>query len=95
MQINFTGHHVELTNPLKEFTTEKFEKLLRHFDRIMSIDVTFEVEKLNQIAKANIHVAGKNFYADASAKDMYEAIDGLVDKLDRQLKDHRDKQTHH
>tara|TARA_Y100001001_G_C8000461_1_gene306076 strand:+ start:580 stop:888 length:309 start_codon:yes stop_codon:yes gene_type:complete len=95
MQINFTGHHVDLTNPLKEFTTEKLEKLTRHFERIISIDVTFEVEKLRQIAKASVHVAGKVFHADASSEDMYQAVDGLVDKLDRQLKDHREKQTSH
>ena len=95
MQINFTGHHVDLTNPLKEFTTEKLEKLTRHFERIISIDVTFEVEKLRQIAKASVHVAGKVFHADASSEDMYQAVDGLVDKLDRQLKGHREKQTSH
>lgn len=95
MQINFTGHHVEVTNPLREFTQEKLEKLTRHFDKILSIDVVFEVEKLRQIAKASVHVAGKVMHADSEAEDMYKAVDALVDKLDRQLKDHRRQQTEH
>ena len=95
MQINFTGHHVDITNPLKEFTQEKLEKLTRHFDKILSIDIIFEVEKLRQIAKASVHVPGKTVHADSEAEDMYKAIDALVHKLDRQLKDHRKQQTSH
>jgi putative sigma-54 modulation protein len=95
MQINFTGHHLEVTEPLKQFTTDKFEKLLRHFEKIISIDVTFDIEKLTRIAKATIHVAGKNIHADSTADDMYKAVDGLVDKLDRQLKDFRSQQVEH
>lgn len=95
MQINFTGHHVDMTEPLKQFTAEKLEKLVRHFEHIISIDITFEVEKLRQIAKATIHVAGKSIHADSEAEDMYKAIDILIDKLDRQLKEYRSKQTKH
>jgi putative sigma-54 modulation protein len=95
MPINFTGHHVEVTDPLREFTIKKFNRLQRHFDHIISINVTFEVEKLSQIAKATINAAGKAFHADSSSANMYESIDALVDKLDRQIKEHRKKQTEH
>lgn len=95
MQINFTGHHLDITNPLKEFTQEKLKKLTGHFEKILSIDITFEVEKLRQIAKANVHIAGKTLHADSEAEDMYKAVDALVHKLDRQLKDHRKQQTSH
>ena len=95
MQINFTGHHVEVTDPLRTFTQEKMEKLTRHFEKIISIDITFEVEKIRQIAKASVHIAGKVLHADSEAEDMYKAVDGLIDKLDRQLKDHRNQQTQH
>ena len=50
MQINFTGHGIDITPALKTFTEEKFKKLERHYDRILSIHVVFHVEKLNQIA---------------------------------------------
>jgi len=97
MRINYTGHQVDNSQALRDFTTEKFTKLLRHFDKIISIDVTLEIEKkINHIAKATITAAGKTFHADADSKsDMYSAVDALVDKLDRQLKDHRGRQIEH
>lgn len=93
--ISFTGHHVEVTDPLREFTTKKLNKLMRHFDRIIDINIVFEVEKLNQIAKATIHTAGKSFHADSESPNMYESIDLLVDKLDRQITEHKKKETEH
>lgn len=97
MRINYTGHQIDNSQALRDFTDEKFAKLLRHFDKIISIDVTFEIEKkFNHIAKATIQAAGKVFHADAdSTTDMYSAVDSLIDKLDRQLKDYRGKQLEH
>lgn len=93
MQINFTGHQLEITPPLKEFTLNKFDKLQRHFDKITSINVTFDVEKIRQIAEATLYVSKGEIHASAEALDMYTAIDSLVDKLDRQLLKHKEKLT--
>lgn len=93
--ITFTGHHVELTEALKEFTHKKFDRITRHFDHIISIDIIFEVQKLSQVAKATVNATGKAFHADSSSSSMYESIDLLVDKLDRQIKAFREKQTEH
>lgn len=95
MPINFTGHHVEVTEPLREFTTKKFDRILRHFDHILSIDVTFEVVKLTQTVKATVNTSGKRFHADSESNNMYESVDLLIDKLERQLRDHRKKETEH
>lgn len=95
MQINFTGHHVEVTPALKAMTTEKFKKLERHFDRITSVNVLFKVEKLAQIAEATVFVAKGELYAHSELDDMYTAIDDLVEKLDRQLIKHKEKQRNH
>ena len=94
-QITFTGHQIEVTDALREFTTKKFDRLIQHYDHIISLHVTFEVEKLLQIAKATVNTAGKAFNAVSSSPSMYESIDALVDKLERQIKDHRRKQTGH
>lgn len=95
MNINFTGHHVEVTASLKAVTLDKFNKLERHFDKITSINVTFDVEKLRQIAEASIFVAKGELHAKAESEDMYAAIDELVEKLDRQLIKHKEKiRTH-
>ncbi len=95
MQINFTGHHIEITSALRDFAEEKFEKLLRHFEKINSINVMFEVDKLRHIAEATVHVSKHEFHAHAESEDLYSAIDLLIDKLDRQIKKYKEKITDH
>lgn len=95
MQINFTGHHVEVTSALRTFTEEKFEKLARHHDRITAINVVFNVEKLAQIAEATIIIPQGELHARAESEDMYTAIDELMTKLDRQLIKHKEKMRSH
>ena len=58
MQINITGHRMDVTTALRTFTEEKFDKLERHFDQITKINVVFDVEKLRQIAEATVFVYG-------------------------------------
>lgn len=95
MQINLTGHRMEVTPALKTFTEEKLDKLEKHFDKIMSINVVFDVEKLRQIAEATVHIAKGELHASSESDDMYAAVDGLVDKLDRQLIKHKEKLKNH
>ena len=91
MQINVSGHHVEVTNALREYVYTKFDRLQRHFDQITNTDVTLIVEKLSQKAEANIRVSGADIFAQSESEDMYAAIDTLADKLDRQLIKHKEK----
>ena len=95
MQINITGHRMDVTPALRAFTEEKFDRLERHFDHITSINVVFDVEKLRQIAEATIYVAKGELHASAESEDMYAAIDVLVDKLNRQLLKHKGKLLGH
>ncbi len=95
MQISLTGHHVDLTDSLRAYVDQKFEKLERHFDHVTNVHVILSVEKLAQKAEANMHVSGAEIYADSTHEDMYAAIDSLVDKLDRQLIKHKEKMKNH
>jgi len=95
MQINITGHHIDVTPALRAFTEEKFDKLERHFDHIRSIKVGLNVEKLRQIAEATVHVTKGELHAGAESEDLYTAIDTLIDKLERQLSKHKEKNQHH
>lgn len=96
MQLNLTGHHVEITPALREYVDAKFERLERHFDHVFDVHVILNVEKLRHTAEATVHVNGNNLFADAVNEDMYAAIDGLIDKLDRQVKKHKERiQDHH
>ena len=91
MQLNISGHHVELTEALKDYVNEKFQRLERHFDQISNTNVTLQVEKLRQIAEATVNISGGELHAKAESEDMYAAIDALVDKLDRQILKHKEK----
>jgi putative sigma-54 modulation protein len=95
MQINLTGHHVDITTPMRDYVLGKFERLERHFDRVTNVHVILSVEKLRQKAEAELHLNGAQVYADHTEEDMYAAIDGMVDKLDRQLKRHKEKTKKH
>lgn len=92
MQITITGHQLEVTDALRDYVNSKFSRLERHFDKITSIRVTMSVEKINQKIDATILIAGGDVNANAEHEDMYAAIDLLVDKLDRQLLKHKEKQ---
>ncbi len=95
MQINISGHHVELTPAIKNYVTSKLDRLERHHDRITSTNVILSVDKLRQKAEAQVHVSGKDFFADSESEDMYTSIDLLADKLDRQLIKHKEKTRNH
>ncbi|MFP1763319.1 ribosome hibernation promoting factor [Lonsdalea quercina] len=95
MQLNITGHHVEITDALRKFLNTKFAKLEQYFDRINQVYVVLKVEKIQQIAEATIHVNGGELHATSEAEEMYAAIDLLVDKLARQLNKHKDKLKQH
>jgi len=95
MQINITGHHVELTDSMSEYVRTKFNKLERHFDNIQSAQVTLSVEKQGQKAEADVHLAGGQVVASHEHDDMYAAIDAMVDKLDRQIIKHKEKMKSH
>ena len=95
MQISVTGRHVDVTDSMRDYVTGKMEKLERHFDNVTDVHVILSVEKLRQKAEATVHVSGQNIFADDVQEDMYAAIDGLIDKLDRQVKKHKEKLTEH
>jgi putative sigma-54 modulation protein len=95
MQINLSGHHVDITTPLRDYVNGKMERLERHFDHVIDLHVVLSVEKLRHKAEATMHLSGGDIFADSVEENMYAAIDSLVDKLDRQLKKHKEKVTDH
>lgn len=95
MQINLTGHHVDITDSLRNYVDTKFSKLERHFDHISNVHVILNVEKLSQKAEATVHLSGAEVFASSENTDMYAAIDSMIDKLDRQVIRHKEKLKKH
>jgi putative sigma-54 modulation protein len=93
MQIQFTGRHIEVTPALKSYTEEKLERLNHRSQSISNVSVIFHIEKDDQSAEATLHADGTDFHASATARDMYSAIDLLVDKLIGQITKHKEKSS--
>ena len=91
MQINITGHHVDLTDAITDYVESKFAKLERHFDNITNVQVTLTVQNQRQEAEATVQISGGELFARAEGEKLYAAIDGLIDKLDRQIIKHKEK----
>ncbi|MSQ60008.1 MAG: ribosome-associated translation inhibitor RaiA [Betaproteobacteria bacterium] len=95
MNVQMTGHHIDITPALRDYVTSKLERIKRHFDRMMDVNVVMTVSKLIQKVEANVHVRGRDIFVESSDADMYAAIDSLADKLDRQILRHKEKVTDH
>lgn len=95
MQITITGRHVDVTPALKNYVDAKFDRLRRHHEPPTSAQVILTVEKVSHKAEAILHLAGETVFAEATEEDMYAAIDALADKLDRQLRRHKERQSDH
>lgn len=101
MNLTISGHHLDVTPALREYVLTKLDRVTRHFDQVVDINVLLSVEKLKekerrQKAEVTLHVKGKDIFIEQCSEDLYAAIDQLMDKLDRQVCRHKDKvQDHH
>lgn len=91
MQVNLTGHHVEITPALRSYVEKKLARILRHADQVIDVHCVLTVEKLRQQAEATVRLAGATVHATAVHDDMYASIDLLTDKLDEQVRRHKEK----
>lgn len=91
MNLQLTGHHLEITPAIREYVTGKFGKIKRHFDNVIDVNIILSVEKLKQKAEATVHISGKDVFVECEDENLYAAIDALVDKLDRQVLKHKEK----
>jgi putative sigma-54 modulation protein len=95
MHLDITGHHVKITEPMRDYVGSKLDKIERHFDLVSDVHCILTVEKLRHKAEATVSVNGAKIYADATKVDMYAAIDSLTDKLERQVRKHKEKLVDH
>lgn len=93
MNLQVTGHHLEVTPSLREYLTSKLDRLTRHFDHVIDVSVILSTERENRRIEASIHLSGKDLFAESQDTDMYAAIDALIDKLDRQIVKHKEKRA--
>ena len=95
MNLNVTGHHLEITPAIRDYVIGKLDRVTRHFDDVIDVNVVMSVDKLRHKVEVNLHTRGKDIHVEAIEPDMYAAIDALVDKLDRQVVKHKEKLALH
>lgn len=98
MNLTISGHHMDVTPALRSYVEAKLDRVVRHFDQMISVNVLLSVEKQKerrQKAECNLQLKGKNIFAECQDQDLYAAIDELVDKLDRQVVEHKNRTRAH
>jgi putative sigma-54 modulation protein len=93
MNLQVTGHHLDVTPAIRDYLTSKMGRIKRHFDHVIDVSIILSFEREQRKAEASIHVRGRDLFAESQDPDMYAAIDGLVDKLDRQIVKHKEKRS--
>lgn len=102
MHIKISGHHITVTPAIEASILDKFARVERHFDQINSMQVVLSLDnhhtdcshkgQANHKAEAILRVPGAELFAHACADDMYASIAMLSEKLDRQVKRHKERQ---
>ncbi len=95
MNLYLTGHHIQITPAIREYVASKLQRITNHFDHVIDVNVIMSIEKLNQKVEASVHVRGKDIFCESTDTDMYAAIDSLVDKLDRTIIKHKERNLDH
>jgi putative sigma-54 modulation protein len=95
MNLNLSGHHLEITPAIRDYVTAKLDRVTRHFDHVIDVNVVLSVDKLRQQIAVNLHIRGKDIHAECVETDLYAAIDVLIDKLDRQVLKYKEKRNGH
>ncbi|HEX7880844.1 MAG TPA: ribosome-associated translation inhibitor RaiA [Candidatus Eisenbacteria bacterium] len=93
MRLQITTRHYDLPTDLKGLTEERLTKLKRFFDAIMDVNLVLSTEKHRNHAEVVIRAGGHDWVGTAEAGDMRTAIDDAVDRIEIQLKKHKDRLT--
>lgn len=95
MNLNISGHHVEITDAMRSYINDKLHRVERHFESLIDAEVILHVEKIRHRAEAKLNVSGTTLFAESTEDDMYKAIDTLIDKLDKQVLRYKEKLKDH
>lgn len=101
MNFRISGTHLDITPALHDYVLAKLDRVMRHFEQVVDVFVILAIDNarekaLRQRAEINVHVKGRDIFVEHAGEDMYAVIDGLMDRLDRQVGRHKEKvQSHH
>lgn len=91
MQLNISGHHVQVTSAIESYLIRKLGKIEKHYESIVNGQVILSVNQDRQHAEGRIHFSGMDLFAESTDRNLYAAIDAMTDKLDRQVTEYKRK----
>lgn len=95
MQINVTGRHFAVTEPIKKYIQEKLLKLDRYSGKIIEVHITLSVEKYRHDVEITLLTKGSPIKVSAESEDMYASVDKALDKIQTRLKRYAEKLKRH
>ncbi len=95
MQVVVTFKHMDTSDALRDYAEEKTERLSKYLSEPIEVHWFLSVEKIRHIADATVVAMGVTIKAQESTQDMYSAIDAVADKLEKQVRKHKEKVKDH
>ncbi len=96
MHIRVTGRHVKVTDEVRKYVDDKASKLPRYYDRIHEIEVVLDHESEQFTVEMIVRVDRKHtFVAHETGPDTFALVDLIMDKMERQLTRHKEKNRGH
>ena len=92
MKVDITGRHIEITEPLRKFATDRIERMRGVIDDIIEVHFVLTVEKHQRhIAEANVRTRHDFHHGQEESTDMYTSIATVIDKIEKQILRSKDK----
>src|SRR5687767_13437702 len=93
MQLHVTFRHIEPSEGIKHYATEKIGRLQKYLRSPLDADVIFSMRRHQHCVEARLRADGERYTAKQDSEDMYASIDLVIDKLDRQVRDRKEAAT--
>ena len=95
MNLNISFKHHDTSDAVKDYTSERSERLAKYFQG--KIHCTWNFGQVKQQWTAHCHLVGNNidYFGEADTDDIYASIDVTVDRLEKQLRKHKEIVTNH
>ena len=91
MKVIITGRHIKLNDDIRSYAEEKLHKAETYFDRIIEGHMILSAEKHRRIAEVTLSAKRATFHAQEETEDLYASIDGVVEKIDTQIRRYKKK----
>ena len=95
MDVRLTARHCSIPDTLRRRTNERLEALKRYEPRLSGADVRFELDHGTPLAEVRVKIRGQALQASAGGDTFQVALDGAIQRAERQLRRRRDRITDH